>query len=215
MATKPKPKKAVVPPSEDAIKAAVERLTAGYRLGQQLNQRTAPNDATLKRDGANYPCGTVYSNRQKMRQLADMVTEEDWAELMDLRLRTTGQPLSWTHLTILASVPRDRLMQEARATAKQGLSARRLRCRLQLAARKMSRRPGTGKKITLPASIPDGWQQLNVNLDIVKKRVAALRTLLAGQPELAGLLDKLVALDVAVAAIRDPKEFDYLLSVSG
>ncbi len=202
--TPSKPPEAVV-----AAAAAVTQLNANYRLGQRLNQGTAPDLAELQEDAAKYPGGISYSNCRKMQQLAKTVTNEKWLTLTELRSKTTGLPLSWSHLIALASVhSEDELMKAATLAADESWSSANLRRHLQRAAGTGSRRPGTGPKIQDPSSVADGLQQLLVDLEPVRKRVTALRKL-----KLAGLADKLAALDVAVAAIREAPELDHLFEV--
>lgn len=210
MAKKPKPLKVASKPTEAAIAAAVTQLKANYRLGQRLNQGTAPDPTELQSGAVQYLGGVGYSNLRKMRQLAKKVTKENWTKLMKLRLKKTGAPLTWAHLVALASAPiENELMEAATLAAKQSWSSTKLRRHLQLAAAGTgNRRPGSGRAIQAPQSVAEGLQQLLVDLEVVRKRVAALR-----QMKVAGLADKLAALDVAVTAIREASELENLLEV--
>ncbi len=216
MARKTNPTTATSSQPPAAIQAAVDRLTANYRLGQQLIGDTAPGLAKLEQDAAKYPGGVGYSNRQKMRQLATKVSEEVWLDLMKLRFTQTDLPLSWSHLVALASVPTEKqLLKRAEQAADKGWSADNLRRRLQRAAKTGNRRPGTGRTIRKPGSVSEGLQQLLVDLEVVKKRVAVLQVLLAKNSNRSRLADDLVVLERAVEAIRISNETGQYDSVAG
>ena len=214
MAIKHKSASASLPPAA-AIKADVARLTVNYHFGQRLKRDTAPDTAELQRDAAKYPGGVGYSNRQKMRQLANKITATNWSELMKLRWKRTGLPLTWAHLVALASAPAAELMPAAEQAAHEGWSADNLRRHLQRAAGTGSRRPGTGRKIGVPGSVVEGLQQLLVDLAVVRQRVAALRKLLVNQAGPSRLADDLTVLERAVEAIRTTGETGPFGSVAG
>lgn len=196
-------------PSKAAIEAA-RQLKANYQLGRQLNRGTAPSLAELTTGEAKYLGGVSHSNRRKMQQLAAMVAPRDWGALVKQQMCDGNLPLSWSHWIALASAPdKETLKQAAAEAAEGGWSSDKLRRHLQDAGGTGSRRPGTGPKIRAPSNVADGLRQLLVDLEVVRKRVSALRTL---NP--AGLADKLAALDVAVAAIREAPELDRLFEVS-
>ena len=162
MAKKPKSAKVTSSkPPAAVIEAAVDRLTANYRLGQQLIGGTAPDPAELKRDAEKYSGGVGYSNLQKMRQLAKKVTKKNWPKLMKLWLKESSAPLTWSHLVALASVPTEKqLLKMAKQAADKGWSADNLRRRLQRAAKTGNRRPGSGRTIKTPGSVAEGLAQL-------------------------------------------------------
>lgn len=209
MANKSKTAKATSSkPSKAAIEAA-RQLKANYQLGRQLNRGTAQSLEELTTGEAKYLGGVSYSNRRKMQQLAAMVAPRDWDALIKQQMCDGNLPLSWSHWIALASAPDQEMLKQAAAKAAEGgWSSDKLRRHLQRATGTGSRRPGTGRTIQAPGSVADGLQQLLVDLEVVRKRVSALRTL-----KLAGLADKLAALDVAVAGIRDAPELDRLFEV--
>jgi hypothetical protein len=203
MAKKSQPTKVASKVKEAAIIATVAQLNANYRLGHRLNQGTAPDSAELQSSAVHYPGGVGYSNRRKMQQLARKVTKENWAKLMKLRLKKSRWPLTWSHLAILASAPTwDSLKQSANLAAKESWSSEKLRRHLQRNAGTINRRPGTGRMIGAPDSVAEGLQMLLTDLEVVRKRTAALRELLRNQAGPSGLADNLIVLEKATEAIR-------------
>jgi hypothetical protein len=189
-------------PSKAAITAA-KQLKANYQLGRKLNRGTAPSLEELMTGQAKYLGGVTYSNRRKMQQLATMIDPKDWDAIVRQQMADDNQPLSWSHWIALASAPdKEMLKQAATQAVEESWSSRQLRRHLQSVAGTGNRRPGTGRAIRAPGSVADGLQQLLVDLEVVRKRAAALRKLLGNQSVPAGLADHLVVLERATEAIR-------------
>lgn len=143
------------------------------------------------------------SNLQKMRQLAELLEDRDWAVFRSLRLKGSGLPLGWARCIALVSAGDGKtLLKTAKLAAKRDWSCERIRQHLQRATGGKSRRPGTGRKMRMPATLEEGLQQLLADLDVVKKRLEVLSTKF---PVAEGIGGKLKALTkvIKMAAVSN------------
>ena len=194
-----KPKRA----TKEAIQAALARLDASYALGNKLKGVKSITAEAMRALAKKHPVGKSYSNLRKMRQLAELVpSDANWKTLLSIRMTQSGLPLSWSNVVALVSLNGwDKLLETAKLAAHESWSAAETRQHIQRASGGLNRRPGTGRSVPEVKDLTSGLQQLRLDLQVVQKRVAALRTLLNGNTPGSPLSDKLVALYVAATAI--------------
>ena len=189
--------------TKEAIQAALARLDASYALGNKLKGVKSITAEAMRALAKKHPVGKSYSNLRKMRQLAELVpSDADWKTLRSIRMKQSGLPLSWTNVVALVSLSSwDELLETAKLAALENWSAAETRRHIQRASGGLNRRPGTGRSVREVKDLTSGLQKLRLDLQVVQKRVAALRTLLNGNTPGSPLSDKLVALYVAATAI--------------
>ena len=194
-----KPKRA----TKEAIQAALARLETSYALGNKLKGVKSITAEAMRALAKKHPFGMSYSNLRKMRQLAELVpTAADWKTLRSIRMNQSGLPLCWTNVVALVSLNGwDKLLETAKLAAHENWSAAETRQHIQRASGGLNRRPGTGRGVHKIKDLTSGLQKLRLDLQVVQKRIAALRTLLNGNTQWAPLSDRLVALNVAATAI--------------
>ena len=95
----------------------------------------------------------------------------------------------------------DELLETAKVAARESWSAAETRQSIQRETGGLNRRPGTGRGVHEIKDLTSGLQKLRLDLQVVQKRVEALRALQTGKTQQTDVLDKLVALDVAIKAI--------------
>ena len=189
--------------TKEAIQAALARLDASYALGNKLKGVKRINVKAMRALAKKHPVGRSYSNVCKMQQLAELVpTDADWKTLRSIRMTQSGLPLSWSNVVALVSLSSwDELLETAKLAALENWSAAETRRHIQRASGGLNRRPGTGRHVRKVKDLTSGLQQLRLDLQVVQKRVAILRALQTGKTQQTDVLDKLVALDVAIKVI--------------
>lgn len=216
----PKHKSKPVAATEQQIQLALKKLDDHYIIGKQLRAERPSGKEARRQIAAGSSVNTNDSNLQKTRQLADLVgaelddksAEEVWQQLRDLRLKGTDLPLSWSHVVALVSAgSRTKLMQVAKLAARHGWSASQTRQHLQRESGHFSRRPGTGQKIREPKNLLVGLQQLQADLEVVRKRVEVLLGMVAAMSGANEITNKLVVLAEAVKALSDGDEVQRMI----
>ncbi len=174
---------------------------------------TPPANEIERRElAAEFSINSNYSNLQKARQIAELLTEKDWKKLTSLRIKRTKLPLGWGHCVPLASSgTATNLLRVAKLAAKEGWSAEQIRQYLQREAGQFSRRRGSGPRIRKPTSLLEGLQQLLTDIEVVRKRVEVLRSMVLTTPGCAAIGDKLVVLSQALISLGDCNEVRQLL----
>ena len=200
------------------------KLDAHYRIGKQLRAAKPADKDARQKIASGSSVNTNDSNLQKTRQLADLLDDGSdqkpsdavWQERRDLRVNGTGMPLSWSHVVVLVSAgSRTKLVQVAILAARRGWSAAQIRHHLQRDTGSFSRRPGTGQKVRKPTSLFEGLQQLQLDLEVVRKRVEVLRELAAATPGATAIINKLIVLAEAARALGDTDEVKRLIGSAG
>lgn len=218
----PKRKSKPVAATEQQIQPALKKLDEHYKIGKQLRAERPTSKAARQKFASGSSVNTNDSNLQKTRQLAELMgdglddksAEEVWQELRDLRVNGTGMPLSWSHVVVLVSAgSRTKLVQVARLAARRGWSAAQIRHHLQRDTGSFSRRPGTGQKVRKPTSLFEGLQQLQLDLEVVRKRVEVLRELAAATPGATAITNKLVVLAEAAKALSNADEVQRMIGL--
>ena len=197
-------KPVIVPkPTRVMIQAAVARLDVRYELAVRLRRCSSQKESDLRRVAKGSIEALSYENLRKLLQLAEMVPDEsDWKKLRKLRLKSTRMPLTWTHLIALVSADsKEKLLATARLAAENGWTESQIRRHIQDESGIRNRRPGTGRPMKAPNDLMSGMRQLMDDLRVVSKRIQFLRKLAVAEPVQGALLDRLVALSVAVSTV--------------
>lgn len=206
------PKRKPKTPTIEEVDAALRRLDEHINLGKRLRKEAPTNPAARQKLAKSSSVSTSDSNLQAMRRFAELLYgkleenldetlgDEKWQALRGLSLTGSGLPLSWSHCAALASAGTyDKLFQVAKQAARSGWSSDEIRRHLRLDTGGMSKRPGSGRSVQKPKNLQEGLQQLLANLEVVKKRVEALREL--DTPAEIG--NKLVVLKEAMNSLCD------------
>ena len=178
---------------------------------------TPPANEIERRElAAEFSINSNYSNLQKARQIAELLTEKDWKKLTSLRIKRTKLPLGWGHCVPLASSgTATKLLRAAELAANEGWSAEQIRQYLQREAGQFSRRRGSGPRIRKPTSLLEGLQQLLTDIEVVRKRVEVLRSMVLEPPRCTSIGDKLVVLSEALTSLVECKEVREQLESGG
>lgn len=174
------------------------------------------NDTERDTLATEFSINSNYSSLQKARQIAELLNEEAWKKLTSLRFKQTKLPLGWGHCVPLASSgTATNLLRVAKLAANGGWSAERIRQYLQREAGKFNRRRGSGPKVRKPTSLLEGLQQLLTDIEVVRKRVEILRSMVLKTPRCTSIGDKLVVLSEALTLLVECKEVREQLESGG
>ena len=211
LSLKPKPL-----PSDDTVNAALQCLNSHYAAGKRMIETPPSNETERDALATEFSISSNYSSQQKARQIAELLNEKDWTKLTSLRIKRTKLPLGWGHCVPLASSgTATKLLRAAELAANEGWSAEQIRQYLQREAGQFSRRRGSGPRIRKPTSLLEGLQQLLTDIEVVRKRVEVLRSMVLEPPRCTSIGDKLVVLSEALTSLVECKEVREQLESGG
>ena len=199
-------------PSTAVIRAAVARLDARYEVAQRLKNCKSHEEDALRRVAKGHVDALSYENLRKLLQLAEMVpTMTAWKKLRNLRLKSTGMPLTWTHLIALVSAENtEKLLKTARLAEANGWTEAQIRRHIQDESGISNRRPGSGRTMKAPSDLASGMRQLTDELRVVSKRIQLLQELAAADASQADLRNRLTTLGAALTKIISLEKNDRL-----